>query len=522
MLVKVFNAPLLWCNIAIGLSGTIYTALGGLRGVVWTDCTQFIIIMVAPTAVFAKIMVDAFSPNSTIQPLSDMDVGMYIGNFMFDLTSDENVWSCLVGASGIGMYRLCLDQMVVQRIMASRTVKKAQRTVSFGALLLLLPYLTCTLLGIAITIWYRGCDPGLSGAIKSIDQIIPHYITTELVSIPGFVGLYLAGVALLLSVVSAAPASDTQRPATEAITTATDSADYIYRRITLDPVSATKGAWGVTSPVKLLIYPTLMTENFSGPGETAVGRALNMRSLLCFQALLLSVVSAAPASDTQRPATEAITTATDSADYSYRRITLDPILLMVNTAVTAPFVGLCILAVLFPFVHCKGAGVSTLLMVVYQLWHMAGVITSGIRSPRLPVSTDYCPGNHSMFLSQNVTLAAPSIQTQEPFFMFRLSFFWSSFFAFIGTIVLAVMISAVTGETNCRKDETLCNYALVRLWRKMRGLASDKKLHVAKGSCEAKYTVEVQKATLMGCDYTTCKDKYWAPDDQDATTLAVA
>ncbi|KAH8030548.1 hypothetical protein HPB51_008668 [Rhipicephalus microplus] len=96
--------------------------------------------------------------------------------------------------------------------------------------------------------------------------------------------------ALLLSVVSAAPTSDTQRPATEAITTATDSADYSYRRITLDPVSATTGAWGVTSPVKLLIYPTLMTENFSGPGETAVGRALNMRSLLCFQEQNLFVV----------------------------------------------------------------------------------------------------------------------------------------------------------------------------------------------------------------------------------------
>ncbi|KAL1447054.1 hypothetical protein MTO96_044404, partial [Rhipicephalus appendiculatus] len=121
-----FNAPLLWCNIAIGLSGTIYTALGGLRGVVWTDCMQFIIIMVAPTAVFAKIMVDAFSPTSTIRPLSDMDVGMYIGNFKFDLTSDENVWSCLVGASGLGMYRLCLDQMVVQRMMASPSVKQAR------------------------------------------------------------------------------------------------------------------------------------------------------------------------------------------------------------------------------------------------------------------------------------------------------------------------------------------------------------------------------------------------------------
>ncbi|KAL3218104.1 hypothetical protein MRX96_006082 [Rhipicephalus microplus] len=77
--------------------------------------------------------------------------------------------------------------------------------------------------------------------------------------------------ALLLSVVSAAPTSDTQRPATEAITTATDSADYSYRRITLDPVSATTGAWGVTSPVKLLIYPTLMTENFSTTAIRRIG-----------------------------------------------------------------------------------------------------------------------------------------------------------------------------------------------------------------------------------------------------------
>ncbi|XP_049273381.1 uncharacterized protein LOC125759124 [Rhipicephalus sanguineus] len=126
---------------------------------------------------------------------------------------------------------------------------------------------------------------------------------------------------------------------------------------------------------------------------------------------------------------------------------LTRILLMVNTAVTAPFVGLCILAVLFPFVHCKGAGISTLLMVVYQLWHMAGVIKTGTGARRLPVSTEYCTANQSTFLSPSVSSTAPSLQTEEPFFVFRLSYFWSSFFSFIGTIVLAVIISAVTGET---------------------------------------------------------------------------
>ncbi|KAL1474944.1 hypothetical protein MTO96_037649 [Rhipicephalus appendiculatus] len=387
---------------------------------------QFIIIMVASTAVFAKIMVDAFSPNSTIRPLSDMDFGMYIGNFKFDLTSDENAWSCLVGASTLGMYRLCLDQMVVQRIMASPSVTQARRTVLSGALLLLLPYLTCTLLGIAITIWYRGCDPGLSGAIESIDQIIPHYISTELINVPGFVGLYLAGV-----------------------------------------VSA---------------------------GTSTISSGINSQAAI----LYVDVIS-----------------------HAYKRA--DEHVLLI-TRCTAVILGVIMTAFSSLVIKMgsltRGAGVSTLLMVVYQLWHMAGVISTGTRSPRLPVSTDYCPGNQSTFLSANVTLAAPNLQTEEPFFIFRLSYFWSSFFAYVGTIGLAVIISAVTGETKHKKEETLCNDALVRLWQNMRCLASNKEPHITKNSDEAKCISELEEASLMERDFVTRKYKSWTPDGQD-TILAM-
>ncbi|XP_077538956.1 sodium-coupled monocarboxylate transporter 2-like isoform X2 [Haemaphysalis longicornis] len=93
-LVTVFKAPLLWCNVCIGLCGTIYTALGGLRGVVWMDCMQLLIILIAPTALIMKIGVDSFSNSSNIQSLSDFNFKKYIGDFSIDLTNDENVWSC--------------------------------------------------------------------------------------------------------------------------------------------------------------------------------------------------------------------------------------------------------------------------------------------------------------------------------------------------------------------------------------------------------------------------------------------
>nr|XP_054922683.1 sodium-dependent multivitamin transporter-like [Dermacentor andersoni] len=123
----VFKTPLFWCNIFIGLSGTLYTVLGGLRGVVWTDCMQFMIALLAPMAVVAKIFIDASAPNSTIQPLTGTDVARYIGNYSFDLTSDETIWACSLGTSAMAIYRVCWDQVVAQRLLASRTLTDAQR-----------------------------------------------------------------------------------------------------------------------------------------------------------------------------------------------------------------------------------------------------------------------------------------------------------------------------------------------------------------------------------------------------------
>ncbi|KAK8756713.1 hypothetical protein V5799_000584, partial [Amblyomma americanum] len=193
-LVTVFKAPLFWSNIAIGLSGTLYTVLGGLRGVVWTDCMQFLVILIAPTTFVAKVLVDSFSSNSTVQPLGDLNIKEYIGDLSFDLTSDENVWACLWGSSALSIYRMCLDQMVVQRLLASRTLKDAQRAAVISSVLLMVMYVVSLSMGAALTIWYRGCDPGMQGAIRSIDQIVPYYLSTELIRIPGLVGMFMAGV----------------------------------------------------------------------------------------------------------------------------------------------------------------------------------------------------------------------------------------------------------------------------------------------------------------------------------------
>ncbi|KAK8778685.1 hypothetical protein V5799_019974 [Amblyomma americanum] len=60
--------------------------------------------------------------------------------------------------------------MVAQRLLASRTLKAAQRTAFVSSILLVTVYFAGFSIGIAMTIWFRGCDPGLRGAITSIDH----------------------------------------------------------------------------------------------------------------------------------------------------------------------------------------------------------------------------------------------------------------------------------------------------------------------------------------------------------------
>ncbi|XP_077486310.1 sodium-coupled monocarboxylate transporter 2-like isoform X2 [Amblyomma americanum] len=388
-LVTVFKVPLFWCSLLIGLSGTLYTALGGLRGVVWTDCMQFLFILIAPVTIIANIIIDSLRANSAVQPLSDLNLGAYIADFRLDLTNDENFWSCFFGTTAAAIYRLCLDQMVAQRLLASRTLQEARRTAFTSTILLFLLYTAGFFMGVALTIWFRGCDPTLLGEIQSMDQILPYYINTYLVHIPGFVGLFLAGV------VSAATSTISSMVNSQATILYVDVISPRYKNADQHVLWITRGT--------ALLFGATMT----------------IYSTLC---VYMGSVTR--------------------------------IFMMVNTGLTAPFVGLCLLAVLFPFVHSKGAGVATLITVVYQLCHTANIIRTGRRPLQMPVSLDYCPVNRSA--------TAP----QDTFVLFRISYLWSSVLAILATVTIGILLSAVTGEMSKTEQPGLSSDLITRMWRK--------------------------------------------------------
>ncbi|XP_050027153.2 sodium-coupled monocarboxylate transporter 2-like [Dermacentor andersoni] len=402
-IVTIFGAPLIWCNIVIGVCGTLYTALGGLRGVVWTDCMQLVFILLGPTTVIAKIIVDSASSRGASQALHELDLRTYVANVAFDITHDENVWSAFVASTTASIYRVGLDQVVVQRCMASRTLGSAQRTVLMGSLMLVAVYATNLAVTVALIVWFWGCDPKLSGAINSYDQILPYYVKTFLVNIPGFTGLFLAAV------VSAA---------TSTISSIINSQAAVLYVDVLSP-----NIKGVNSHVKWITRGTAFL----------LGAMMTLYSCVCVYMGSITRV-----------------------------------IMMVLSASTGPFVGLLLLAIAFPFVHTKGAGISTLLLLGFQLLVMWQAIYTGAKPPLMPVTLDYCPENSTDVQSSSNFTTLPPIARTHTSDSFHLSPFWSCLFSTCGTVVLGVLISVATGEHKQRKAEVAhVNKWFVHLWRKL-------------------------------------------------------
>ncbi|XP_049274632.1 sodium-coupled monocarboxylate transporter 2-like [Rhipicephalus sanguineus] len=301
---------------------------GGLRGVVWTDCAQLIFMIFAPVTVIAKVFIDMKASHWNVQPLTDFDIRKYMGNFALDFSHDETAWATFLGSAAISLYRIGLDQAVVQRCMASRTLAEAQRMVQVGTLLLVATYLMEVSMSLALIFWFRGCDPRLSGAVASYDQILPYYVKTYLIKFRGFTGIFLT------SIVSAA-------------------------------LSTTSS---IVNSQAAVLYVDILSPHFkifeSNVRWTTRGIAFLLGALMTAYSCVCVYMGS-----------------------------LTRLVMMAYGAATGPFVGLFILATMFPFVHSKGAGISTLLMIVGQLFAMWRSLSSGIKPPHMPVSLDYCPGN---------------------------------------------------------------------------------------------------------------------------------
>lgn len=141
----------IWVGAVVLIVATgIYTLMGGLRAVIYTELFQAFVLICGGLIV----TVLAVTKVGGLGPLMD-GVPDHFFNLWKAADHPDFPWTgILFGAPILGVWYWCTDQMIVQRTLAARSIDEAQRGTIFAGFLKLLPVFILVLPGIAGRILY--------------------------------------------------------------------------------------------------------------------------------------------------------------------------------------------------------------------------------------------------------------------------------------------------------------------------------------------------------------------------------
>ncbi|MCO5044819.1 MAG: sodium/solute symporter [Verrucomicrobia bacterium] len=170
----VSGIPLSVCILAIGLLATIYTTLGGLAAVIWTDVVQFIIMIGGAIWLVVTFFQNVPDGAVGIMKLAAETGRLHVFDWSFNL---HTMGAAIVAISYFFqmMQDYGTDQTTVQRMIAVPSMRGVTKALIFNAVV------DFTIIGLLLFIGlglfaYHESFPGRLPAGLPRDQILPYYI----------------------------------------------------------------------------------------------------------------------------------------------------------------------------------------------------------------------------------------------------------------------------------------------------------------------------------------------------------
>jgi SSS family solute:Na+ symporter len=182
-----------WAVAGVGTVMIVYTVVGGVKAVVWTEFAQFGIYLGG--AILAFVLLVQRLPGGFGGALAEAGAAGKLRVFDLTLNPAEPyaLWAGLLGGIFVTFGSHGVDQLMVQRYFCARSLRDARRAVSIGGLVVLVQFAFFLLLGIGLWAFYQTHPvPAAAGAISGNDRIFARFILDEMPT--GVVGLLLGAI----------------------------------------------------------------------------------------------------------------------------------------------------------------------------------------------------------------------------------------------------------------------------------------------------------------------------------------
>ena len=174
-----------------GLFVTIYSIIGGIDAVLWTDAIQGIVLILG--AVFCVAILLVGMPEGPVQlfEVAIEDNKFSFGDFDGSI-NEPTFWVVLIYGIFINLQNFGIDQNYIQRYMVSSSETNAKKSAFYGGMLYLPVSAIFLFIGTALYAYYKVKNGLPEDLVNTPDKVFPHFIVNELPQ--GVSGLLIASI----------------------------------------------------------------------------------------------------------------------------------------------------------------------------------------------------------------------------------------------------------------------------------------------------------------------------------------
>jgi SSS family transporter len=185
--------PILGAILLFVLLSLLYTYLGGVKAVIWTDAVQFALFLLG--GVFALSYIPALVPGGASALFSQAAAAGKLhwlnttprpgAPFLpFLLGAPFNLWMGLIGGTVMVLSSHGAEQLIVQRVLTCKSIADGRKALVLSAVVIFPLFLIFLMVGVMLWVFYQGHSlriplPEPRPGIKANDFIFPIFMMTE-------------------------------------------------------------------------------------------------------------------------------------------------------------------------------------------------------------------------------------------------------------------------------------------------------------------------------------------------------
>ncbi len=189
-----FGWPVPWIIFVTGLAVVLYSMLGGIKAVIWTDAIQGILLIGGALVCVLVLLFSMPEGAGQVFEIGRTHHKFSLGSFGPGFT-ESTFWVMILYGLFINLQNYGIDQNYIQRYMTTGTDREAKRSALFGSLLYIPVSLLFFFIGTSLFAYYQAQPHLLPESLRELeaaDKVFPYFIVNGLPA--GITGLLIASV----------------------------------------------------------------------------------------------------------------------------------------------------------------------------------------------------------------------------------------------------------------------------------------------------------------------------------------